>query len=56
LAQFQRQKDAILAKKRAELERELLLEANKGAIDSLKVEHLKALEALETALEREQAR
>lgn len=56
MAIFEKQKKAILAKKMAEQNNELLLQANKGAIDAMKAEHLAALQALETAIEREQAR
>ena len=56
MAVFNKQKQAILAKKMAEQNNELLLQANKGSIDAMKEEHMRAMIALETALEIEQAR
>ena len=56
MAVFNKQKQAILDKKMAEQNNELLLQANKGSIDAMKEEHMRAMIALETALEIEQAR
>jgi predicted YcjX-like family ATPase len=53
---FKRQKDAIIKQKMAEQSNQILLAANKGKIDHMKIEHEKALKALETALEQEQRR
>ncbi len=53
---FNRQKDAIIKKKMAEQSTQILLAANKGQIDNMKLEHEKALKALDTAIEQEQKR
>lgn len=56
IAIFEKQKQAIMNKKLAEQNAELILASNKGTIDQMKEEHQKALQALETAIEIEQAR
>jgi phosphoribosyl-ATP pyrophosphohydrolase len=48
---FNRQKDAIIKKKMAEQSTQILLAASKGQIDNMKLEHEKALKALDTAIE-----
>lgn len=53
---FNRQKDAIIKKKMAEQSTQILLAASKGQIDNMKIEHEKALKALDTAIEQEQKR
>ena len=50
---FNKQKDAIIKKKMAEQTTHILLAASKGQIDYMKIEHEKALRALETAIEQE---
>ena len=50
---FNKQKDTIIKKKMAEQSTQILLAASKGQIDYMKIEHEKALRALETELEKE---
>jgi|LauGreDrversion4_2_1035121.scaffolds.fasta_scaffold144127_4 hypothetical protein len=53
MAIFEKQKQAILKKKMAEQNNELLLQANKGSIEAMKAEHERAWLMLETALQNE---
>ncbi len=50
---FNKQKETIIKKKMAEQSTQILLAASKGQIDYMKIEHEKALRALETELEKE---
>lgn len=54
--QFDRQKEALKAKKLAEQQRELLKNMNQKDVDEMLARHRRELEAIETALAMEQKR